>query len=179
MKSLKPLAGLAMLCVGLGLNPAAASAIDLTGVYTGTQVCTYFDGTQTGPRFPNDVLLITQSGDDLFFVSGIVGAIFHAQVIEDVRSPATKAQAVFIACPTADGSDYQELGRATKLEANPRSVTGYFQATSNFFETDPDGFRFMGTCQWTYRQTSTDDPGVPDCSAVSSLAAGSVGRKRP
>src|SRR5262245_21342934 len=106
MRSVERVGCVAMLCLGLGLTPAAASAIDLTGVYEGTQVCRYFDGTQTNPRFPNDLLFVTQRADGLFFVSELVNAVFHAQVIEDTRSPATKAQAVFIACPTADGSDF-------------------------------------------------------------------------
>jgi hypothetical protein len=173
-----------MLCAGLGLIPAVASAVDLTGVYQGTQTCQYFDGTATNPRFPDHLLWITQHGNDLFFVSEIVGAVFHAQLIEDARSPATKAQAIFLACPTEDGSEFQELGRAAKLEANARTSAGYFEGSSNFFQTDPDG-RFMGTCQWTYRRFSTTNVNVPDCASASSAssaaaaAASSVGRKRP
>src|SRR5262249_29185307 len=123
---------------------------------------------------------------ELFFVTPLVsGAVFRAQVIEDVRSPSTKAQAVFIECGTNATSSYQELGRANKLEtnSNPSTVTASFQATSNFFQANPDGSQFLGTCQWTYRRSSTADPGIAGCpdtgSATASFALPSVGRQHP
>ena len=177
---------LAMLHVALILMlPLSAIAIDLTGTWVGTQVCQYFSGTAANPRFPDDVLTISQKGADLFFVTPLVnGVVFRAQVIDDARSPSTKAQAVFIACGTTDTSEYQELGRAKKLEtsSNPSTVTASFEATSSFFQNDPDGSQFLGTCQWTYRRSSTADPrisGCPDTAPSASLTLHPVGRPHP
>jgi hypothetical protein len=182
MEIARRLATAAVVCLGLCSASAPALATDITGIWVGEQVCQYFDGTATNPRFTDDFLLITQQGDNFFLFTPLAG-LFQAQAIDDLRSPATKAQAIFIHCDTTVTSDFQELGRAKKLEtnSNPTSVAGTFEATSNFFETAPDGFRFMGTCQWTYRRVSTEDPDVPDCASVMSQATvkGGLFTRRP
>ncbi|HEV8715586.1 MAG TPA: hypothetical protein VGX03_22510 [Candidatus Binatia bacterium] len=167
----------------LSLAAAAAWAIDLTGTWEGTQVCQYFDGKSRVRNFPNDVMSISHTGNDFFFSTPLVdGAVFHAQVIASAKSPANKAQVIFITCGTTEASAYQELGRAATLQVITHGSGARFEATSNFFQTDPDGSRFMGTCLWSYRRVDTADPGVGDCSAASASAAvgtAPAGRPRP
>jgi len=164
----------------LSLTAAAAWAIDLTGTWAGTQVCQEFDGQARIRNFPNDEMTVSQSGNDLFFFTPLVG-VFHAQVIENAKRPAGKADAIFTACGTTDASTYQELGRATTLRVTTRGSETRFEALSNFFQDNPDGYRFMGTCVWNYRRVDTADPKVGDCSASSASAASTApaGRLRP
>ncbi|HKA54091.1 MAG TPA: hypothetical protein VKJ47_10565 [Candidatus Binatia bacterium] len=160
---------------------AAAWAINLTGTWAGTQVCQEFDGKARTRTFPNDEMAVSQSGNGLFLFTPLAG-VFHAQVIEDAERPASKANAIFTACSTTEASTYQELGRATTLRVTTRGSETRFEALSNFFQADPDGYRFMGTCVWNYRRVDTADPKVGDChtpSGAAVLGSAPAGRTRP
>jgi hypothetical protein len=152
----------------------AAQAIDVTGTWVGAQICEYFDGSPRIVKLRDDTLFITQTGNTAFFASALIG-VYKAQVIEDGRRPADKAEAVFVACSTTDESTFQELGRADKLQ-----VTGsesIFQATSSFFQMNEDGYRFGGTCEWNYRRVDTADPGVTGCGVSEKAAKANRGRR--
>jgi len=180
MRHIYRIISLIALSAWLSLTVVAAWALDLTGTWEGTQVCEYFDGKPRIRTFPHDVVTISHTGHDLFFFTPVVGGIFHAQVIEDAQLPAQKAQMIFVECATTEASTYQELGRATTLRVSARGSSTLFEATSNFFQVNPEGFRFMGTCLWSYRRVNTIDPGVGECpAAASAVSAPPTGRPTP
>jgi len=102
------------------LSAPAAHAADLTGVWFGKQECDRFDGRKFHTPFRDDVMLITQIGDQINMVALFDGSVFNlafqGTVINDDKKPERKAQAGFTACGTSPGSPYQETGRATKAE---------------------------------------------------------------
>lgn len=156
----------------LGSVAPPAWALNLTGTWIGKQECRRFDGTTFFTPFPNDVMTITQNGTDLNLNAVIVtgGIRYHGQAIEDAAAPAVKAQASFVECTTTESSPYQEIGRASKIDIKSDGVRATFLATSIFFQNIDPFPADVGTCDWTYQRVSTADPGVEDCSSVSTSA---------
>jgi hypothetical protein len=165
----------------LGTSPAPAA--DLTGVWLGEQRCERFDGRAFSTRFADDVMVISQQGDEIRVAALLFGdtfqLLYQGRVIADERDPDRKAQAAFTECTTTPTSQYQETARATKIEVKPNGE-GRFEATSIFFETDAEGAADMGTCSWKYKRADTVDLGVPSCAEVTTLqATGGQSRRRP
>ena len=146
------------------LTSIAAWGIDLTGTWEGKQVCQYFDGRKS-IQTDEDVLRVSQNGEDFYFSSVLVDEIFHGRIIESAQHPDKSAQAVFVECETTESSAYQELGRATKLQTKAKGG-GLFKATSNFFQLPDSEVRLLlGTCIWTYKRVDTIDPNIESCAA--------------
>ena len=175
-----------MLGVVIALGPARAQSADLTGIWLGEQKCDRFDGQKFTTKFTNDVMVVSQSGNDIRMAALFDGADFHlfyeGRVIDDVKDPAHKGQAGFTECTTAPGSPYQETGRATKVDVKPRG-DGKFEATSVFFQEATSEFLAdTGTCSWTYKRVDTLDLGVPSCADLgptSTLKADGPKTRRP
>ena len=153
----------------LGGAPGAEAA-NLTGVWSGEQDCDRFDGQKFHTKFRDDVMVITQIGDQinvLALCSGdVCGLAYQGTVINDAKNPGDEAQAGFTACETAPGSPYQETGRATKVEVKENG-DGQFKATSIFLQLAIDNFPTdTGTCTWRYKRVDNADPGVPDCATL-------------
>ncbi len=167
--------GVAAVLTLLALVAPPTWAANLTGTWVGQQECRRFDGTKFFTPFPNDVMTITQNGSDLndLNINAVIvtgGIRYHGQAIDDAAAPHVKAQASFVECTTTESSPYQEIGRASKIDIKSDGVRATFLATSIFFQ-DIDPFPAdVGTCDWTYQRVSTADPGVEDCSSISTSA---------
>jgi hypothetical protein len=154
-----------------------AWGIDLTGTWEGKQACQYFDGSKTTQN-DTDVLTVSQFGDEFYFFSVLVDETYHGRIIEDANHPEKSAQAVFVECDTTQNSEYQELGRATKLQ-NLLNGSALFKATSNFFQEEGDGFSLLlGTCIWTYHRVDTSDPNIGSCFEAQIRAPKASSRRR-
>jgi hypothetical protein len=160
------------------LSAPAAHAADLTGVWFGKQECDRFDGHKFHTPFRDDVVLITQIGDQInmvaLFSEGVFHLAFQGTVINDDKKPGREAQAGFTACETSPGSPYQETGRATKAEVK-KNGHGEFEATSIFLQLATDESPTdTGTCTWHYKRVDSEDPGVPDCATILSQNASTL-----
>ena len=179
-------AAVALTTVLLGTPPAQSA--DLTGVWLGEQKCDRFDGQKFRTTFANDVMVISQNGDQInmaaLLIDGAFELLYQGRVINDTRDPDRKAQAAFTECTTTPTSAYQETGRATKVDVK-RNDDGKFEATSIFLQRQEDEVppADTGTCAWTYKRVDTEDPGVPSCAEVSTTATlkaqGAQPRRRP
>ena len=170
-------ASVIMAAILLGGAPGAEAA-NLTGVWAGEQICDRFDGQKFHTKFPDDIMLITQIGDQINVLAllsdGDFNLAYQGTVINDAKKPEREAQAGFTECQTAPGSPYQETVRATKIELK---TTGQdqFQATSVFLQLAGDDFPTdTGTCSWRYKRIDEADPGVPDCATLLPPAASSL-----
>jgi hypothetical protein len=159
--------GLFVIAVVLALSTISGSrawGADLTGIWLGEQNCDSFDGQKFNLPFKNDVMVISQSGQEMnlaaLFFDNTFHLLYQGHVIDDDKEGDRKAQAAFTECETTPSSDYQETGRATKVELKKKG-DGEFEATSIYFQT-PDG-PSTGTCKWKYKRASTEDVGVPSC----------------
>lgn len=152
------------------LGTPQARAADLTGVWFGEQQCDRFDGHKFHSTFAKDVMVISQSGDEMnmaaLLINGVFQLLYQGRVINDAKNPERKAQAAFTECLTTPTSLYQETGRATEVEVK-RNGHGEFEAKSIFLQLEQGEFPTdTGTCTWTYKRVDTEDPGVPICAAV-------------
>jgi hypothetical protein len=175
----------AVTTVLLGTSPAQPA--NLTGIWLGQQKCDRFDGTKFVTKFLDDVMVISQTGNEIrmaaLLIDDVFQLIYQGTVIDDVEDPDRKGQAAFTECTTTPTSPYQETGRATKVDVKPDD-DGKFEGTSVFFEVGLEGQPpDTGTCAWTYKRVATVDPGVPSCAEVSGTstlqASGGQSRRRP
>lgn len=169
--------------VTLVLGVPRAWAADLTGVWFGEQKCDRFDGQKFNSTFANDVMLISQNGDEMnmaaLLIDGVFQLVYQGRVIDDAKQPGSKAQAAFTACGTTPTSEYQETGRANKVEVK-KSGPGEFEATSIFLQVEQGEFPTdTGTCKWNYKRVDTEDPGVPDCASLGSPTTLEATRTQP
>jgi hypothetical protein len=142
--------------------PLPSLAIDLTGTWEGKYTCKGFEGEKFSFTVVG-TLEITQTGADLALrVAGVDE--YNGVAIDDARKPETAGTAYFVHCGTSDVpgtglGGFDETGFA-KLKANA-SGGGSFKATTNaFFSEAPIG---AGNCKFSFKRTSTDDPGVLAC----------------
>ena len=176
----------AMLTLAM-LQTQGAWAVDLTGIWTGEQQCDRFNGKKFSTPFKDDIMVISQHGSDVnmaaLFTEGTFNLLFQGHVIDDAKDGGRKGQATFTACPTAPGSDYQEMLRATKAELKGKgNEDGEFEGDSIFLQIDDvDVPTDTGTCRWKYKRVDTGDVGVPACDevGVSGLMQSPAGPKRP
>jgi hypothetical protein len=153
----------------LGTSPAWSA--DLTGVWFGHQECDRYDGQKFHTKYPDDVMLITQQGNQMSMAALLIDGdgfalLFQGVVIDDAKEPDKKAQTTFTECATTPTSLYQETGRANKVELKKHG-DGRFEATSIFLQVAQDSFPTdTGTCTWRYRRVDTEDPNVPTCAEV-------------
>jgi hypothetical protein len=186
-------AGVVMATVALGAPPAKSA--DLTGIWIGEQKCDRFNGKKFHTTFPNDIMVISQSGDqtnmaalcslDSSQTQLSCNLFFQGLVIDDAKEPDKQAQTTFTACGTTPTSDYQETGRATKVELKKKG-DGKFEATSIFLQVQdtPPPPTDTGTCEWNYKRVSTVDIGVEPCADTAAPTAtlqsqGVRGPRRP
>ena len=143
----------------------SASAIDLTGTWSGKYTCTQFDGSSSKVTSPPDsVLLIVQTGGTL---SAIIddgsGGTYRGATIDATAKPDEQGEAVFNACgtdavPFSGGTS--ELVRL-KVKVDPDKGTGTLSGVS-YFETPT----FMLTCKLKYKRTSTAPTKFGGCDAM-------------
>jgi hypothetical protein len=170
MQIRKLLAPAIFAAVALGASPAPAAI--LTGIWFGEQDCDRFDGHKFNTKYANDVMVITQIGNQInmaaLFHEGGFNLFLQGTVINDDKKPGREGEAAFTACPTSPTSQYQETGRATKVSVRANGF-GDFDATSIFLQIGTDEFPTdTGTCHWHYKRAYTVDPGVPDCASLPS-----------
>ena len=164
-----------------------AHAANLTGVWFGAQTCDRFDGTKFQTTFDNDIMFITQIGQQVniaaLLVDDVFQLIYQGTVINDDLKPGQEAQVGYTECQTTATSQYQETARATTVKVKANGF-GQFEATSIFLQFGGDEFpNDTGTCQWNYTRIDTQDQGVPDCASLqaptaASLSAGTGGTVR-
>jgi len=149
-----------------GFSASHAWGANLTGIWTGEQHCDAFDGQKFDLPYPNDIMVISQSGQDInlaaLYFEGVFHLLYQGHVIDDAKEPDRKAQAAFTECVTTATSEYQETGRAMKVELKKKG-DGEFEATSIFFQDV--GSPETGTCTWKYKRVDTADVGVPACTS--------------
>ena len=160
MKGRQALAGFGLLT--MCTVAVDAEAIDLTGVWIGRLVCDSFDALgKSKDVITDDVMLITQTGDDLNIAADGFGFLYNGTVIDDIANPTKKAQFAFIECRTSAAStDTSEIGRA-KVTIKTDGISAKLKAQSILSEPTP-GFQ---TCKWSYKRVDTTDPLVPECDA--------------
>ena len=119
-------------------------------------------------------MVISQSGDQMNMAALCSGQgcalFFQGRVIDNAKEPDKKAQAAFTECETTPTSDYQETGRATKVELKKKG-DGKFEATSIFLQVRDTPPTDTGTCTWNYKRVSTDDLDVPACADLAAPTA--------
>lgn len=141
------------ICLSVGLAASTARAADLTGVWEGKQTCAAFDGAKSRVKIEPSVLWVSQAGGSLNVeVEGLFP--YNGHVIDDASKP-NRGEAVLIACgSTEDGG---EVGRF-KVRTRPDNGKGRIKGSSIFGTSAT----FL-TCTWSYKRTSTLDPGVGTC----------------
>lgn len=161
MKCTQALAGFGLLTMSMAA--VDARAIDLTGVWLGRLVCDTFDALgKSKDVITDDVMLITQMGDDLNIAADESGFLYNGTVIDDIANPTKKAQFAFIECRTTPANtDTSEIGRA-KVTIKTDGITAKLKAQSILSHPTP-GFQ---TCKWSYKRIDTTDPKVPGCDAL-------------
>ena len=155
-----------------------AHAANLTGVWFGEQTCDRFDGTKFQTTFANDIMFITQVGQQVNIAALLVGnefqLIYQGTVINDDVKPGQEAQVGYTECQTTATSPYQETARATTVKVKANGF-GQFDATSIFLQFGGDEFpNDTGTCLWTYTRIDIQDQGVPDCASLQAPTAASL-----
>ncbi len=169
--------GLAALAA-MAFGTPEAQAADLTGIWSGEQKCDRFDGQKFHTTFANDIMVITQNGQEVH-IAALLGEegfalVYQGTVINDEQKPEQEAQVGFTECTTTPTSPYQETARATRVKLKQKG-DGDFDATSIFLQLAGDGFPTdTGTCQWRYKRVDTQDVGVPDCASIQSTNASSL-----
>jgi hypothetical protein len=148
--------------VVLSMSATQARAVDLTGTWEGKAVCTgFFAGHKVKDTFEAPVT-ITQTGQDLnmeFFGTRYTGAI-----MDDSAAPTKKGQGSFLACSSQAQplAEYNEIGHI-KVVVNPTKGISTFTATSVYSTFFGGPINTVETCKYSFKRTSTVDPGVPEC----------------
>src|SRR5262245_40317731 len=151
----------------MALGAPEAHAANLTGIWAGEQKCDRFDGQKFHTTFGNDIMVITQNGQQVHIAALLIDDVFQlvyqGTVINDGKKPEREAEVGFTECTTTPTSPYQETARATKVTVKANGNAD-FDATSIFLQlaTD-DSPTDTGTCTWRYKRIDTLDVGVPDC----------------
>ena len=146
--------------------PLSAQAIDLTGTWEGKYTCKGSDGSNFSYSVPG-ILEITHTGTEIRaqFPFDTGEDVYAGVSIDDDKKPLEKGVAYFIHCGMTDvpGSGQNFYDETAFARATTKSNGGgTLKATTTFFVSDPPPE--MSSCKWSYKRTSTADPGVPVCS---------------
>jgi hypothetical protein len=136
-----------------------AHAVDLTGTWTGQQVCKAFNGSSAIFKTKPSEMLISQTGHSLTVrVDGLSG--YKGRVVDDAKKPDDKGQVSVILCGTDDNPGSVAPGEIliAKVKANPIKGTGALGGASSF-----ESAANVGTCKWVYKRTNAADPAAVAC----------------
>ena len=143
---------------------STAYAADLTGSYVGKWSCKGFDGAKFKIGNKAATLRITQTLTTIAVRLDTPMAPFgefsyNGIVIDDAARP-EKGEAALIECGSSDTVppvSESEIHRATvKTKADGK---GTFKSTSIYVDSQPE----FGTCKYSFKRTTTADPGVTAC----------------
>lgn len=140
---------------------APADAFDATGTWLGRWSCKDFDGQKFSEGARDVTILVTQTGDFLAMDFDGGAYRYNGRSLNDAAKP-DKGEVVFVSCgidnqPFAGGlSEIIRVAIRTKLGA----VKATFQGQSVFEQGAS-----VGTCKYTFKRVSTQDPNVSDCPA--------------
>jgi len=137
---------------------APAAALDITGTWLGKYTCTEYDGTVTKFTVKGDVMAITQTGD-VFAVDSL--SQFSGVSIADAKKPLSKGEVKISNCNT-DASISNGGDEIARLKAKVDRTKGKGKLKGSSIYTGPGWF---GVCKWSYKLTSTTDPGATGCPA--------------
>jgi len=122
-----------------------ATALDVQGVWSGTQYCRYFDGSRTSASFPGSAIGITQTGTT---IDVDVDGITYRGTVIDSSVYSGRGEVGLTACSPS----IEEVVRA--------GIWGDRLKGVSVFRLSPST---NGMCRWVYRRISTTDPGVTPC----------------
>lgn len=139
----------------------SARAFDATGTWLGKWSCKDFDGTKFTEGQRESTLLVSQSGDVLAIDLDGGAYRYNGRSLNDAAKP-EKGEAIFVSC----GIDNQPFvgGLAELIRVAVKTKLGAVKATlkgQSIFENGAS----VGTCKYTFKRVSTQDPNVSDCPA--------------
>lgn len=148
-----------------------AAAFDLTGSWTGTRKCKFFDAGVKSKVDREGTVAITQIGNALGFDSGIGSQHLYFGIANFGTEKPDKGELSVRHCRDhVDTTPFDAIGRFTV-----KTKTGKVKATITgitIVANDDAGTPSHGTCKWKLTRTATTDPGVPtSCGMVASRRA--------
>lgn len=158
--------GVVILCLALGIAGATAGtaeALDLTGNWTGTWVCTGFDGAKFVESNKTSTLAITQVGTAVYAKMDGGAFTYNGTAIANPDRPEELGEVALIECDTdnlpALGAE-GELMRA-KVRVKIGGAVATLKATSII--EGPDATPFVGSCRYVYRRADQTNPNLTAC----------------
>jgi hypothetical protein len=157
------------LAVVLLLASSAASAVDLTGSYTGKLTCTGLDGTGNPVKEKNQasVMDVVQTGPDVFVT--VDGLPFEGAILNEVGKEDKEGTATVSACDN-DGDPAARL-EAMQLEAKVAPGSGKTTLKVDSVRGSGGGFR----CTGTYKRTTDELPEAGACPVFYSCVCSGTG----
>ncbi|MEB2284292.1 MAG: hypothetical protein B6D46_04330 [Polyangiaceae bacterium UTPRO1] len=137
-----------------------AAAFDLTGSWTGTCKCKFFDAGVKSKVDREGTVAITQVGNALGFDSAIGSQHLYSGIANFGTEKPDKGELSVRHCRDhVDTTPFDALGRfsvKTKTGKVKATITGI-----TIVANDDVGAPSHGTCKWKLTRTATTDPGVP------------------
>lgn len=138
--------------------PALASAMNLTGEWSGTTSCTSFDGTLFRiPRSPS-TLYVSHSGGTFaaHLDTGEGPTDYSGQAIQE-SGLTTRLRAIMVECHTAPS--LVDRSEVVHLKAGESGGDARIKGSSIFRGQGGD----IGTCRWTFSRVNKTDPNLAEC----------------
>lgn len=154
-----PFANLVALSVLLAVATPAV-AFDLTGTWTGTRKCKFFDAGVKSKVDREGTVSITQVGNAVGFDSAIGSTHLYFGIANFGTEKPDKGELSLRHCRDhVDTTPFDAVGRFTV-----KTKTGKVKATIagiTIIANDDVASPSHGTCKWKVTRTATADPGVP------------------
>ena len=146
--------------------PLSAQAFDLTGTWEGKYTCKGSDGSNFAYSVPTTIE-ITHVGTEIRLQFPFEGGadVYAGLSIDDDKKPLEKGVAYLIHCGMTDvpGSGENDFDETAFVRATTKSNGGgTLKGSTVFFVSAPPPPE-ISSCKWSYKRTSTADPGVPAC----------------
>ena len=146
----------------LVLATVPAHAFDATGTWSGSYSCKGFDGGPFTVKPRRTTLLITHAGASLNASLDNGGFHYHGASIDDAKD-AQKGDAMLAECETdaVPATGFAEMILGVVKTKTGKSAAS-FKGTSVYQQVSGSGTE-GGSCIYTFKRTSTTDPGVGPC----------------
>ncbi|MBI5505342.1 MAG: hypothetical protein HY899_11110 [Deltaproteobacteria bacterium] len=155
-----------ILCLALGIAGGmteTAEALNLTGNWQGSWVCTAFEGAKSVESNKASTLAITQVGTAVYARMDDGDFTYNGTAIASTLRPDELGEVALIECDTdnlpAAGAE-GEMIRA-KVRVKIDGSVAVLKATS--IVEGPGALPLVGSCRYVYRRTDQTDPNLTAC----------------
>jgi hypothetical protein len=139
-----------------------AAAFDISGSWTGTRKCSFFDAGVKSKVTREGTVQISQAGNDVGFDSAIGSAHLYSGIANFGTEKPDKGELAVRHCrnhDVADATPFDALGRFTV-----KTKAGKVKATISgitLVSNDDAGSPSHGTCKWKLTRIALNGPGAP------------------